>query len=195
MDSRPPDFESLLARITEEVEARGLEFMLIGGQAVLLHGRPRLTEDIDLTLAAGPEALSRVLGACEALRLEPLPEDLEAFVRETYVLPAAEPETGIRVDFIFSTTPYERQAIERAVRVELGGIEVPFATAEDLILHKLFAGRPRDLEDAATVVRLQAEKMDWNYLERWAEEFTALPGHGDLPKRLLELRPEERGQA
>lgn len=195
MATRPPDFEALLAGLTEELKARGLDFMLIGGQAVLLHGRPRLTEDIDLTLAAGPEALSRVLGVCEALQLDPLPEDVEAFVRETFVLPAAEPSTSIRVDFIFSTTPYEQQAIDRAVPVELGGVEVPFATAEDLILHKLFAARPRDLEDAATVIRRQQGKLEWDYLDRWAEEFAALPEHGDLPDRLAELRGEDPKRA
>ena len=57
------------------------------------------------------------------------------------------------MDFIFSTTPYERQAIARAEPVVLAGVPVPFATAEDLLIHKLFAGRPRDLEDAAGVVR------------------------------------------
>jgi len=187
MTFRPPDFESLLARLTEELEAQRLSFMLIGGQAVLLHGRPRLTEDIDLTLAAGPESLSQVLVACRKLRLEPLPEDVQEFVRQTFVLPAAEPETGIRVDFIFSTTLYERQAIERAVRVELKGVAVPFATAEDLILHKLFAGRARDLEDASTVVRRQIDKLDWAYLERWAESFAEIPGREDLPDRLRKL--------
>lgn len=190
MASRPPDFASLLARLTRELETRGFEFMLIGGQAVLLHGRPRLTEDIDLTLASGPEALPRLLTACRNLGLEPLPEDVESFVGETYVLPAFEPETEIRVDFVFSTTPYERQAIERAVRVELEGVAVPFATAEDLLLHKLFAGRPRDLEDAAAVVRRQRDVLDWEYLERWAEEFAAVPGRGELPERLRELRGE-----
>lgn len=165
--------------------------MLIGGQAVLLHGRPRLTEDIDLTLAAGPEALPSLLVACERLRLEPLPEDAEAFVRDTFVLPAAEPGTGIRIDFIFSTTPYERQAIERAVRVELAEVPVPFATAEDLILHKLFAARPRDLEDAAAVVRRQGEALDWEYLEAWAASFAEVPGRETMPDRLRELREQE----
>lgn len=162
--------------------------MLIGGQAVLLHGRPRLTEDIDLTLAAGPEALPTLLLACETLGLEPLPEDVESFARDTFVLPAAEPDTGIRVDFIFSTTPYERQAIARAVRVELRGVEVPFATAEDLVLHKLFAGRARDLEDAADVVRRQGEKLDWEYLTRWAESFAEIPGREGMTGQLRELR-------
>lgn len=186
MASRPPDFEALLARLTRELEAAGLPFMLIGGQAVLLHGVPRLTEDIDLTLAADPDALPRLLEACRSLGLEPLPENVEAFVRETFVLPAADPDTGIRVDFIFSTTPYERQAIERAVRVELEGTEVPFATAEDLIIHKLFAGRARDLEDAAGVARRRGPTLDRKYLERWVAAFAELPGREDLPRRLRE---------
>ncbi len=59
------------------------------------------------------------------------------FVRDTFVLPVHDVDTGIRVDFIFSTTPYERQAIERAVIVELGGEPVPFASAEDLVIVRL----------------------------------------------------------
>lgn len=194
MDSRPPDFGALLARLTRELEARDLSFMIIGGQAVLLHGRPRLTEDIDLTLAEGPEALPRLLEACRGLGLEPLPDDVESFVRETFVLPAADPDTGIRVDFIFSTTPYERGAIERALRVELEGAQVPFATAEDLVIHKLFAGRSRDLEDAAAVVRRRGEGLDWQYMERWAEAFADVPGRESLPEQLRDLRTETRGE-
>jgi hypothetical protein len=40
------------------------------------------------------------------------------------------------VDLIFSSTPYEQQAIARAESVMLGGVAVPFATAEDLIIHR-----------------------------------------------------------
>ncbi len=58
-------------------------------------------------------------------------------MRDTFVLPVHDVDTGIRVDFIFSTTPYERQAIERAVIVELGGEPVPFASAEDLVIVRL----------------------------------------------------------
>ena len=51
--------------------------------------------------------------ACTALGLEPLPDKIEEFVRDTFVLPVHDAATGVRVDFIFSTTPYERQAIRR----------------------------------------------------------------------------------
>jgi predicted nucleotidyltransferase len=186
-----PDFARLLAAITRELQARGIPFLIIGGQAVLLHGRPRLTEDIDLTLGVDPTALPRILEVCARLGLTPLPADVARFVTETFVLPARHPETGIRVDLIFSTTPYEQQAIRRAVPVTLDGTAVPFASAEDLLIHKLFAARPRDLEDALGVVRRKGDELDWHYLEHWCREFAEVPGRESMPERLAALRKNQ----
>ena len=187
MASRP-DFEQLLAGLTRELRRRDIPFMHVGGQAVLLHGAPRLTQDIDITLALGPDEVATVERVCRALELEPLVADLASFARETFVCPLRDRATGIRVDLIFSNTPYERAAIARAVEVEMGGESVPFASAEDLILLKLFAGRARDLEDARSVVDRQGIRLDWPYLEHWAAAFAAIPGREDLPARLQALR-------
>lgn len=191
----PPDFERLIAAIASSLTAHDLPFMIIGGHAVLLHGEPRLTQDIDITLGVSPERLADVLRACEAMGLEPLPEDPDSFVRETFVLPAMDHDTGIRVDLIFSTTPYEAQAIDRAVPVEIGTERVPFATAEDLILHKLFAGRARDLDDVVGVVRRKGREIDWSYIRGWAAEFAEIPGRQDLPSQVNRLEGEARGRA
>lgn len=164
--------------------------MLIGGQAVLVHGRPRLTEDIDVTLGVGPTHLPEVRSACEALGLEILPGDPESFVRDTFVLPTRDPHSAIRVDFVFSTTAYERQAIERALSVTIAEVAVPFATAEDLVIHKLFAGRATDWEDAVGIVRRKGHEIDWAYVERWAREFAAVPGRERMPEEVLRLRRE-----
>ena len=188
MASRPPNFERLLASITRELRRRDIPFMHIGGQAVLLHGAARLTQDIDVSLARGPEDVGTVVAVCAALELEPLVEDLASFARETFVCPLRDRATDIRVDLIFSTTAYEHAAIARAVEVDVGGERVPFASAEDLILLKLFAGRARDLEDARSVVDRQGPRLDWRYLERWAAEFAAVPGREELPRRLQALR-------
>lgn len=184
----PPDFEQLIARVARELAAADITFMLIGGQAVLLHGEARLTQDIDVTLGVDPDRLGDVVDVCTAAGLRPLPSELEVFVRRTFVLPAEDEQTGVRVDLIFSTTPYERQAIARAVRVELSGVAVPFAAAEDLILHKLFAGRPRDVEDVVGVIRRKGNELNWTYLDEWARVFSAVPGREDLPQRMSELR-------
>lgn len=188
MASRPPDFEGLLARLTAVLDRRGVPFMLIGGQAVLLHGDPRLTQDVDVTLGLGPGRWNDLVDACADIGLEPLPDDVRRFVETTFVLPALDQATGIRVDLIFSTTPYEAQAIHRAIRVEIGGERVPFATAEDLIIHKLFAGRPRDLDDAASVGRRKGPELDWDYMREWTEAFARVEGHEALPAQLEALR-------
>lgn len=157
---------------------------------MLLHGHPRVTEDIDVCLGVDPTQLSPVRDVCTALALKELPVDVEKFVSDTFVLPAKHEPTAIRIDFVFSTTPYERQAIARAVLVELGGARIPFAAAEDLIIHKLFAGRPRDLEDVIGVVRRKGSELDWPYIERWANEFAKVPGREKLPVEVARLRSQ-----
>jgi hypothetical protein len=188
-------FEQLLARLGRGLDAAGLPYMLIGGQAVLLHGEPRATVDIDVTVGVDAAELARLLGMVRELKMEVLPNPPEPFVAQTNVLPVRDPQTGIRVDFIFSFTPYEEQAIARAVRQPVGGYPLRFAAAEDLILHKLFAGRPRDIEDIRGVLARQRNTLDRQYLRRWAGEFSVLEGKRHLSKQLdgllEEVQPSE----
>lgn len=189
MDSpQKPDFKSLITTVSKALKRENLPFMLIGGQAVLLHGQPRLTEDIDITLGISPDELPRVIRVCDEIGLDILPDRIEAFVQETYVLPARDLDSSIRIDFIFSDLPYERQAIDRAVMVELLDVPIPFASAEDLILHKLFSGRPRDIEDIQGVVQVRGEVIDWAYIEKWAREFTQILGREGILDQLIEIR-------
>lgn len=184
----PSAVERLIATVARELDAEAVPFMLIGGQAVLVHGAPRVTEDIDITLAATPDAVAAVLAVCDRAGLTPLPQDVARFVGETFVLPARHALTGFRVDLIFSNTEYERSAIARAARIDIAGVRVPFATAEDLLIHKLFAARPRDLEDARSVVQRKGNAIDWGYVERWAKAFAAVPGREGMPAMVAELR-------
>ena len=163
-------FDETLARIAGALESAGIPYMIIGGQAVLLHGEPRLTRDIDITLGVNIDRLEILLDMTRCLSLKLLPEDVSAFVQKTMVLPAIEEETGIRVDFIFSFTPYESQAIQRAKKVRILDRDVCFASAEDLIIHKIFAGRPRDIEDVRNVVKKNAA-LDIHYIEEWLKAF------------------------
>lgn len=100
--------------------------MVIGGRAVLLYGEPRLTRDIDVTVGLTPARLPELLHVVERLGLTPLvePETFvpETFVPETLVLPCEQPDTGIRVDFIFSFSTYEREAMQRVRRVAIGAM-------------------------------------------------------------------------
>ena len=174
-------FEDLIARIAKELRTADLDYMIIGGQAVLLYGTPRMTKDIDITLGVDAGGLERLLSAIDAIDLRVIPQDLRSFVEQTSVLPTREEKSGIRVDFIFSFTPYERQAISRSKAVALSGTDVMFASVEDMIIHKIFAGRPRDLEDVRSIL-IKNPDLDIMYVKKWLREFEKSPEKRGLLK-------------
>jgi len=167
-------FRELLEAIARALEEEAIPYIVIGGQAVLVYGEPRLTKDIDVTLGADLERLQDVLAAARRAGLSPL-VDPEEFTRQTMVLPCSHPGTGIRVDLIFSHSTFEQQAIARANRVKIGVTDVCFASVEDLIIHKIIAGRPRDLEDVRCIL-LKNRQIDGKYVRRWLEEFASALG-------------------
>jgi hypothetical protein len=168
-------FQTLLAKLARALDGAGIPYMVIGGQAVLLHGEPRLTRGIDVTLGVDNSALTRMLALGKSFGLSPSVRDIERFVQTTNVLPLSDESVGVRVDFVFSFTPYEAQAIQRATSVNVSDTPVRFATAEDLIIHKLVAGRPRDLEDVRGIIARQ-KHLDGAYVKHWLPTFRKVVG-------------------
>ena len=161
-------FQKLLKKIANELNAHNIPYMVIGGQAVLLYGEPRLTKDIDITLGIGVSKLNEINNIVEKLNLKILVD--EKFVKNTMVLLAIDEKTGIRVDFIFSFSLYEKQAIKKATDIKFGNTIVKFASLEDLVIHKIIAGRAIDIEDVRSII-LKNPDYDAKYIKRWLQEF------------------------
>ena len=163
-------FQQLLAKIANAFDRLRIGYMVIGGQAVLLYGEPRLTKDIDITLGVGVEGFTQITDLVRELSLKILVDNPEAFVHKTMVLPVIEDASGIRVDFIFSHSPYEQQAITRTREVQLGATAVKFASLEDVVIHKIIAGRGRDIDDVKAIL-LKNPDYDTAYITQWLKEF------------------------
>lgn len=167
---------ALLAKIARTLDDAGIPYMVIGGQAVLIHGEFRVTRDVDVTIglsALDDATAPRVLEVIDQLGAQPIVEDAEAFVREAMVIPCHHQATGMHIDFAFTDSEYERQAIERATLVEMEGVAVRVATPEDLIVHKAVAGRPRDLQDIEGILARQSS-LDVEYIRHWLRQFDQL---------------------
>ena len=163
-------FQKLLERISLALKKQSIEYMVIGGQAVLLYGEPRFTKDIDITLGIGVERTNEMIELAKRAGCKPLVESPADFVKKTMVLPCVDAASGIRVDFIFSFSEYERQAMKRVKRITVGDTEVCFASAEDVVIHKMIAGRPRDLEDVKTIL-IKNPRLETPYMKEWLEIF------------------------
>lgn len=153
MNTSLSTLSALLARI-------GIRWVLIGAHAANRYrAATRLTHDIDLLLTdAGDgtqlrDGLERdgwqvqQVGAGDLLRLR-------------------HPALGV-ADVLIAGTDYQQLAIQRA-RSELidDVVNVPVLTIEDVILHKLIAGRFQDLADIEAILVTQPV-LDRTYLTQW----------------------------
>ena len=164
-------FQRVIEKIAQNLDRNKIPYMVIGGQAVLLYGEPRFTKDIDVTLGIEPAHAEMLLSILPAMDFRPIVENPEEFLRETFVLPVEDRFSQLRIDFIFSLSDYERLAITRAVPVLIGTSKVNYITVDDLLIHKIIAGRPRDIEDAKSIMLKNSNHIAVDYVEKWLNEY------------------------
>jgi len=165
------ELSEVIVRICKVLDKNRIAYMIIGGQAVSVHGYPRLTEDIDITLGLNVSDAEKILNLLPDLNAEPLTKDPSDFIKTTWVLPVKEKDSGIKIDFTFSFSDYEQQAIQNAKRIDVAGYNVSFCSLEDLIIHKVFAGRPRDLEDVKNLYVKNKRVLNRDYILQWLKSF------------------------
>jgi hypothetical protein len=179
-----------LADAAAFLTAHSIPFAVIGGIAASIRGEPRLTADVDAVIEVEVEGALRLLAAAgPSAPFEPLFPDAAEVVKTALILPLRHRRTRIRVDLALGLTGFERRLIQRASREDLGGFQVPVATAEDLLLMKVLAGRPRDLEDAKNIVSRRGSGLDWPYVLETGKQLQEALGLDLLPQ-LLALRKQ-----
>ena len=177
-------FQRVLSKISKALGEASITYMVIGGQAVLQYSEPRFTNDIDVTLGIGADQTTKMLALAKAQGWRILVENPEAFIQETMVLPVEDTETHIRIDFIFSWTSYEQNAIARSsIIAGSESSDIHYATKEDIIIHKMLARRARDLEDIKNIL-LANQTIDHAYIETCLKTFEVDLGISILPEYL-----------
>ena len=151
----------LLKLLAVEFERLGFRWYVMGAQAALFHGAQRSTNDIDITVLDALNRRAELVGLLRSVGCT-LRVDDDDFHARTRVIPAQLSE-GLGLDVVLGADPLEEQFAARAARVEVDGVSLNIASAEDVIVMKLLAGRPRDLGDVSEVVRA-ARALDLKYL-------------------------------
>jgi len=182
--------KTLIKKIAKEFKKNKIEYMIIGGQAVLIYGEPRLTKDIDITLGVDIDRYEEIMKIVQSLNLKILPKDPYRFVKETKVLPLLDEKTGFRIDLIFSFSEYEKEALKRVNRIKIDNTYVNYVSIEDLIIHKIISGRERDIEDIKSLL-LKNKKIDKKYILKWLKEFEKVLNE-NLSEAFMKLIDEKR---
>jgi hypothetical protein len=141
------------------VLARWGRWYVFGAQAVIAYGAPRLSADVDVTLALEPDAPEDFAREMQAAGFTLRVSDPD-FVRRTRVMPFVHQPTGMPLDVVLAGSGLEDEFLDRAVITDVGGTAVPLIDLGDLIVAKVLAGRPKDLDDARALWRVHGEALD-----------------------------------
>jgi len=149
-----------LYTIFAALEHARVRYLVVGGVAVVLHGHPRFTADLDLVLHLEAENIRRAMEVLGKLGYRPrAPVPAESFAdkasRRSWIetkgltvfslWSPSHPLTAVDI-FVEEPFPFE-EAYSRSLRADLGDISVQVVSLEDLIALKRAAGRPKDLQD------------------------------------------------
>lgn len=163
-----------MVQVVEALADLGTPYMIAGSFASNVHGVPRMTQDADLVVDLDEPAARSLVHRLRSDFYVSEQAAVEA-VRERRMFNAIHLATGFKVDLVIrKDRRFSVEELRRRQPGELAGRRVDFASAEDTILTKLeWAGlgeSARKYEDALGIVRLQRQRLDWPYLERWADE-------------------------
>ena len=183
----------LLVDCLRRLNGAGLAYLLTGSMASNFWGIPRTTHDLDFVIHLPPAAVPRLLQAFRGgFFLDELA--VRAAFKPPFQFNAIDERSALKVDFwLMKPEAFDQELFSRRKKVVVFGETAWIATAEDVILHKLFWNRltpsERQLGDAAGVVAVQGEVLDKHYLCRWANEMGVL---AELEKLLCgEIKPKQ----
>lgn len=142
-------------------------YALIGAWAIAVWGRPRATTDVDFLVMVDEKDFERL---ARKLALAGMEAD-EVWRQWNPMLSASQIRLqfhGVPVDILRARDVHDRQIFRRRMQKRIEGRYYWVVAPEDLILQKLKVGRPRDFEDALSVLERSGRLLDHAYLRRWA---------------------------
>lgn len=179
------DLDVIVAEVAGALNKADVRYMVIGGIANAVWGKPRATTDIDIVIGIGAGQTPKVLKAL-GKQVARKPQDPQDFVHATGILPL-DHRSGVRVEIIFGTLPFAMEGIERAVEISVRGVPVRFCTAEDLLLQKIVSDRERDRNDVEGIVRLRKASLDREYLDPRVHELAFILENPEIEARYRKL--------
>ena len=169
------DQDELLLHVTRQFERLGVLYLVTGSVATVVYGEPRFTNDVDIVAALTRATARDLPEAFPAPEYYLSEEAVEQALRNRSQFNIIHPTSGLKVDvMIWSDTPFNRGRMARARPISTApGVEVRFASPEDVILKKMEyyreGGSEKHLRDIAGVLRVTSA-IDREYLAQWAQE-------------------------
>jgi hypothetical protein len=164
-------------RIKSALDLAGIPHMLSGSFASAYYGASRSTQDIDFVIAPTSAELQTFVQALPGDEYYvDLDAALEALNRQS-LFNVIDHATGWKIDFIIcKSRAFSQMEFSRRQLLDLQGVPIFVATAEDIVLSKLewakLAQSRRHIEDVAGILRMRWESLDRIYVGKWIDDLS-----------------------
>lgn len=160
----------------QAIVASGVEYVMVGGLAVIVYTLPRSTLDADFVVAAPLTAIDQISAHFPAnFHVDPQPQ-MEMLTGTIRWIVEIEGESFRIEIFHLSQDAHHQELFQKRVSIVLpafgGPVWIP--TAEDLLIQKLRWVRNKDIEDARNIITVQREAIDFSYVESWCARHDTL---------------------
>jgi len=146
---------------------------IIGGVAASIRGRPRLTDDVDAVILADDVGWERVVSSASPYGIVPRIDGVLDFAARSRVLLLRHEPSGVDLDVSLGALPFEREVIERSSIEKVGRLRLRLSSAEDVVIMKALARRPRDIADIEGILDVQRD-LDLDRIRHYLREFSSL---------------------
>ncbi|MDX2088675.1 MAG: hypothetical protein SFX73_12540 [Kofleriaceae bacterium] len=164
---------------------------MFGAQAVNVYGSPRATADLDLTIDLPGGPTPAFMRALDAAGFTARFADAD-FVTSTRVLPVLHRASVLPIDLVLAGPGLEQRFLEELHFEHIGRRSIPFLSVENLIVTKVLAGRPKDLEDIRELLAIRGGTLDHRHIEELLSQLEAALDQNDLIPLYRRLRSQRR---
>ena len=172
-DAKPETVLTTVSRLAAALAEWPEAAAIVGGVAVVARVRPRLTTDIDVVIRVLPDEAEHLLALLTKHGWEYDREETALLIEGGLARLWRPPSMveGVGLDLIFADSPFLDGLLSRATPTAIGDAVIAVATVEDLLLMKLEANRPQDIDDILAIKDACASTLDMTHV---AEQARAL---------------------
>ena len=168
------EFPEILKFVCSYLNENEIEYVVVGGVAVMYHGVPRTTVDIDLILQIKDDEIPAFVEFLNVNGFSATAEDMRIALKEESHSTVFFADSLLRLDIQGVNSQFDRMTMDRAITTELFNTTIKLGTAEDTVINKILFQGEQDLRDALGILSRKQQQLDFAYIESTCRQLSIL---------------------
>jgi len=158
------EFPEILKHLCEFLNKNKIQYVIVGGVAVMYHGVPRTTVDIDIIMQIEDEQIPAFAEFLNSRGFSSSATDIKAAFVENSHSTSFFKNSLLRLDIQGVNSAFDRMTLDRAIEVNLLGTLVKIGSIEDTFVNKILFQGEQDLRDALGILKRHSKSLDFEYI-------------------------------